>query len=159
VRDDDGSFKYRVETLSQGGNNKVYATSRENVVAKADLQTQGTVDVLLEITAVGMRQCKALHRQEKQDDRQHEILVSTPREEFTCLFSLDHRVSAGSKQQCICGRYHKSYKTINPINVSLRETSGATLSGLACRHPRLPVTITPKYVRLTQHSIVAGPNC
>ena len=99
MSDDDGSFKYRVESLAQGGNNKVYATSRENVVTKADLQAQGTVDVLLEITAVGMCQCKALHRQEKQDDRQREILGGTPCEEFSCVFSLGHRVSACSKQR------------------------------------------------------------
>ncbi|MDA9050030.1 hypothetical protein OAD22_10540 [Pseudomonadales bacterium] len=108
MRDNDGSFKYRVETLSQGGNNKVYATSRENVVAKADLQTQGTVDVLLKITAVGVRQCKALHRQEKQDERQREVLGGTPCEEVSGLFSLGHRVSAVINQHYICKRYHKN---------------------------------------------------
>jgi hypothetical protein len=90
MRDDKGSFKYRVETMAEGGNNKVYAAGGQNVVAKANLQTQGTVDVLLEIAAVGVRQCKALHRQEKQDNSQREILGGTPCEEFCCLFRLFH---------------------------------------------------------------------
>ncbi len=108
MSDDDGSFKYQAETLAQGGNNKIDAAGGENVVTKADLQTQAAVDVLLKITAVGVRQCKALHRQEKQDERQREVLGGTPCEEVSGLFSLGHRVSAVINQHYICKRYHKN---------------------------------------------------
>tara|TARA_R110002167_G_scaffold344363_1_gene553680 strand:+ start:20910 stop:21125 length:216 start_codon:yes stop_codon:yes gene_type:complete len=68
---------HRVEAVAQGGDKESNGAGGQNIVARADLQTQRTVDVFIEIAAMGVQQGAALNRQEKQGEEQHKVLTST----------------------------------------------------------------------------------
>lgn len=63
--------------MAKGRNNEINGAAWQSIVARANLQTQSTVDVFIEIAAVRVQQGAALYRQEKQGEEQHKVLAST----------------------------------------------------------------------------------